>query len=125
MTARSRTLILRAEAPGVPPDEARTTPTTERTPEATTMMEQPDRQQPRDHPSTGFRPSGRQIAAGVIAVLLVIFIASNTKQVEISFILTSVTLPLWLVLAVTTGLGVLIGMGLGTRRTKRKYMSPS
>ncbi len=89
------------------------------------MMEQPDRPPSRDHPSTGFRPSGRQIVAGIIALLLVIFIATNTKQVEISFIVTSVTMPLWLVLAVTAGLGVLVGMGLGARRTKRKYMNPS
>ena len=88
------------------------------------MMES-NRSTSRDHPGSGFRPSGRQVAAGVIALLLVIFIASNTKQVEITFILTSVTMPLWLVLAVTAGLGVLVGMGLGARRTKRKYMSPS
>ena len=73
--------------------------------------------------SDGFRPSGRQIGGGIIAVLLVIFIASNTDDATINFIFTKVTLSLWLVLAGTAFLGVLVGIGIGTRRTKRKYLA--
>jgi uncharacterized integral membrane protein len=72
--------------------------------------------------SGGFRPSGRQIVGGIIAVVLVVFIASNTTDVEINFIFFKVEMSLWLVLAGTALLGVLVGMGLGARRTKRKYM---
>jgi uncharacterized integral membrane protein len=70
----------------------------------------------------GFRPSGRQIGAGVIALVLVIFIAVNNDDTEINFLFKTFTLPLWLVLAGTALLGVLVGMSLGARRTKRKYM---
>jgi uncharacterized integral membrane protein len=72
----------------------------------------------------GFRPSGRQVVGGVIAVVLVVFIAINNDDTSINLLFRKVTLPLWLVLAVTALLGVLVGVGLGTRRTKRKYMNP-
>jgi uncharacterized integral membrane protein len=74
--------------------------------------------------SSGFRPNGRQIVGGVIAIVLVVFIAINNDDTSINLLFKEVTLPLWLVLAVTALLGVLVGVGLGTRRTKRKYMNP-
>lgn len=70
-----------------------------------------------------FRPSGRQIGGGIIAVLLLIFIVTNTDDAAVTLVVTTVTMPLWLVLAGTALLGVVVGMGLGSRRTKRKYMS--
>ena len=73
-------------------------------------------------PKEPFRPSGRQIVGAVIAVLLLVFIVTNTDDAEVTLFVTTVTLPLWLVLAGTAVLGVLVGIGLGTRRTKRKYM---
>jgi uncharacterized integral membrane protein len=82
-----------------------------------------------DHPRTqgtgqgasqGFRPSGRQIGGGIIAVVLIVFIASNTDDATIDFVFTKVTLSL----AGTALLGVLVGVGIGTRRTKRKYRTP-
>lgn len=69
-----------------------------------------------------FRPSGRQIVGAVIAIVLLIFIVTNTEDANVTVLVTTVTLPLWLVLAGTAVLGVLVGMGLGARRTKRKYM---
>lgn len=69
-----------------------------------------------------FRPSGRQIVGVVIAIVLLIFIVTNTEDANVTMVVTTVTLPLWLVLAGTAILGVLVGMGLGARRTKRKYM---
>ena len=71
--------------------------------------------------SDGFRPTGRQIGGGIVAVVLVIFIAANTDDATINLIFTKVTLSLWLVLAGTALLGVLVGIGIGTRRTKRRY----
>jgi len=74
--------------------------------------------------SGGFRPSGRQILGAVVAVLLIVFIAANNESVEVSLVFFKATLPLWVVLAVTALLGVVVGVGVGTRRTKRKYMTP-
>jgi uncharacterized integral membrane protein len=76
----------------------------------------------RPEPKEPFRPSGRQIGGGVIAVLLLVFIVTNTDDANVTLFFTDVTMPLWLVLAITAVLGVLVGMGLGARRTKRKYM---
>lgn len=59
----------------------------------------------------------------MIAVLLLVFIVTNTDDANVTLFVTTVKLPLWLVLAITAVLGVLIGMGLGARRTKRKYMN--
>lgn len=70
-----------------------------------------------------FRPSGRQIVGAVIAVLLLIFIVTNTEDANVTLVVTTVALPLWLVLAGTAVLGMLVGIGLGSRRTKRKYMN--
>jgi len=68
----------------------------------------------------GFRPSGRQIGGGIVAVLLIVFIAVNSESVAVSFVFFETTLPLWVVLAITALLGVGIGMMIGTRRTKAK-----
>jgi uncharacterized integral membrane protein len=76
----------------------------------------------RPEPKEPFRPTGRQIGGAVIAVLLIVFIVTNTDDASVTLFVTDVTMPLWLVLTITTLLGVVIGMGLGARRTKRKYM---
>jgi drug/metabolite transporter (DMT)-like permease len=68
----------------------------------------------------GFRPSGRQILGGVVAVVLIVFIAVNSESTEVSFVFFTATMPLWIVLAVTAVLGIGIGMVLGTRRTKAR-----
>jgi uncharacterized integral membrane protein len=67
-----------------------------------------------------FRPSGRQIFGGVVAIVLLVFIAVNNEQTSVSFVFFEATLPLWVVLAGTALLGVGIGMMIGTRRTKAK-----
>lgn len=76
-----------------------------------------------DH-GAGLRLSSRQIMGGIVAILLVVFIAANNANTTISVVFFKVTLPLWVVLAVTTLLGVGIGMLLGSRRTRRKYANP-
>lgn len=79
----------------------------------------------RPEPKEPFRPSGRQIGGAIIGVLLIVFIAFNNDDAQVNFIFKKVTLPLWLVLAGTALLGVAVGMGIGARRTKRKYMDPT
>jgi len=85
------------------------------------MMDQHPRPDPNSEPSTGFRPTPRQVVVAVAAVLLLIFILANFESAEVSFVVTTVTLPLGIVLIVTTLLGMAIGATLGVRRTKRRY----
>lgn len=75
-----------------------------------------------DGPREGFRPTPRQVVAAVVAVLLVVFVAVNSDSTEVSFVFFSATLPLWVVLAGTALVGIAIGMVMGSRRTKAKYM---
>lgn len=74
-----------------------------------------------DEHSEGFRPSGRQIGGAIIAVLLIVFIAANSKTVSVNLVFVTADLPLWLVLAVTALLGLGVGMLLGSRRARAKY----
>lgn len=74
-----------------------------------------------DTSSQGFRPNGRQIGGGIIAVLLIVFIAANSETVPVSLVFVSAKLPMWLVLSISAVLGVGIGMLLGSRRAKAKY----
>ncbi|MGI9578885.1 MAG: hypothetical protein ACR2OH_11830 [Microthrixaceae bacterium] len=68
----------------------------------------------------GFRPTRRQIVGGVIAVVLLVFIAVNNETTDVSFVFFEASLPLWAVLAATAVLAFGIGMMFGSRRTKRK-----
>jgi uncharacterized integral membrane protein len=83
----------------------------------------PKSERPDPGASKGFRPSGRQVGAGVIGLVLIVFIALNNDDAPVNLVLTKVTMPLWLVLAATTLVGFLVGLAFGARRTKRKYMS--
>jgi len=84
-------------------------------------MDQHPRPDPTPESSTGFRPTPRQIVVAVAAVLLLVFILANFESTEVSFVVTTVTLPLGVVLLVTTLIGMAIGATLGVRRTRRRY----
>lgn len=60
----------------------------------------------------------RTIGIAILAVLAVWFIAANTGSVSIKLWVTSVTLPLWAVLAVTLLVGMVIGLFAGRRRPR-------
>jgi uncharacterized integral membrane protein len=65
--------------------------------------------------------SGRQWALGVAAVLLVIFIALNSQQVKVHFIVGDTTMALSFALLLATGLGIVIGwVGSRLRRHDRE-----
>lgn len=70
----------------------------------------------------GFRPTRRQIVGGVIAVVLLVFIAVNNQTISVSFVFFETNLPLWVVLGTTALLAFGIGMLFGSRRTKRKLI---
>ncbi|MGZ4680970.1 MAG: LapA family protein [Acidimicrobiales bacterium] len=61
----------------------------------------------------------KQITAGVLAVLLVVFVLQNTDSTSITLLLFDVTFPLWLVLTGTILISVGIGYLIGSRRRKR------
>ena len=88
------------------------------------MMEQSSRPGPDDRSEGGgFRPTPKQIGVAVLAVLLVVFIIANADPTLINFVVTTVTMPLWIVLAGTAAVGFLVGLTVGIRRTKRRYRS--
>ncbi len=62
---------------------------------------------------------GRLIVAAVIVIGLVIFIAQNTAETQLSFLFFDFRWPLWLVLTVFAVLAFVIGWLVGRRRTSR------
>ena len=68
--------------------------------------------------SSGFPFSPRQIAAGVILVLVVAFIVQNDQTTEIQLIVPTVETPLWLALLAMFAVGTLLGTLLSQRRPR-------
>lgn len=60
------------------------------------------------------------IIAGVIVILIAIFVAQNTEDIQFDFLVFSFTLPLWLVLVIVFVLGALAGQGGLWYRRRRK-----
>ncbi|MDP9861009.1 MULTISPECIES: lipopolysaccharide assembly protein LapA domain-containing protein [Streptosporangium] len=79
-------------------------------------------------PADGPRPSGGRLAAIsprgwtalALAALGVIFIAQNRDRVRIQWLTFSVTSPLWTALLAVMLVGVLIGLLLRRRPSKRR-----
>ncbi|WP_395292356.1 LapA family protein [Kitasatospora hibisci] len=61
----------------------------------------------------------RTIGIAVLGILAVWFVGVNTDSVEIRLWVATVTLPLWVVLAVTLVVGAAIGWLLARRRAAR------
>lgn len=70
-------------------------------------------------PQTGNRLSGRTITGIVAAVLLVVFVLVNRDQVDVTFVVWSAVLPLWVALALAGILGAAAGFLIGRRRYRR------
>lgn len=67
-------------------------------------------------PWSGILTPGR-VLAGILTILVLVFIFQNTQQTEIQVLVTEVTTPLWLALVITTVVGFIIGaFSLGRRR---------
>ena len=62
--------------------------------------------------------SGRAIGGLVIAALVVVFIAINRDQVEVSFVFFSATIALWVALTIAAVGGLLAGFLIGRKRYK-------
>ncbi|ACV79507.1 LapA family protein [Nakamurella multipartita] len=63
--------------------------------------------------------SGRAIGGIVIAVLVIVFIAINRDPANVSFLFTSVTMPLWIALSIAGAGGLLAGFLIGRKKYKR------
>ncbi|HEX6248294.1 MAG TPA: lipopolysaccharide assembly protein LapA domain-containing protein [Nocardioidaceae bacterium] len=68
---------------------------------------------------TSRRVSGRTVAGGAAAVLLVVWILVNRDTVDVSFVIWSAQLPLWIALAIAGLLGAAACYLLGRRRRGR------
>ncbi len=74
------------------------------------------------HDEEGSESSGitsKQVTAGVLGLLLLVFVLQNTDSTSITLLVFDVTFPLWLVLAATIVLSIGIGYLLGSRRRRR------
>lgn len=64
--------------------------------------------------------TARLVVAGVLLVLLVLFIVANTDKTEIDFLVGSVDVPLILVLLVTAAVGAIISELARFRRKRHR-----
>ncbi len=62
--------------------------------------------------------SGRAIGGLVVAALVIIFIAINRDQVEVSFVFFTTTLALWVALTIAAVGGLIAGFLIGRKRYK-------
>jgi uncharacterized integral membrane protein len=61
----------------------------------------------------------RGILAGVIGIVVLVFIIENTRSTKIRFIGPQVKAPLWLALVIAAALGAVAGLLIDRRRTRR------
>jgi uncharacterized integral membrane protein len=69
-------------------------------------------------PAKKSRLSGRAIGGIIIAVLVIIFIAINRDQTEVSFVFFTATLSLWVALTIAAVGGLFAGFLIGRKRYK-------
>lgn len=79
---------------------------------------------------TGWRerregPSTKLIAAGVIGVLLLLFVLQNTDEADVDFLFFSGSYPLWLMAVIVAALAFAAGWLVGRSRTRRKLKGPA
>lgn len=67
-------------------------------------------------------PSGKLIAVGVIAVLLLFFVLQNRDRANIDFLFWDGDVPLWNLILVSAALGLGAGWFLGRSSGKRRAM---
>jgi uncharacterized integral membrane protein len=62
----------------------------------------------------------KSVAAGLVAMLIIVFAATNTQKVKINFVVASTHASLIVVIAISVILGVLLAATVGRRRRKRR-----
>ena len=66
----------------------------------------------------GFSPTPKQIAAAVLAVLLLVVVFQNTESTTVTLLFFDVEASLWVILLGTIAVSLLIGILIGGRRAK-------
>ena len=66
-------------------------------------------------------PSPRLIVAGVIGLLLLLFVLQNTDEADIDFLFFSGSYPLWIMVVVVAALGFVGGWLVGRSGARRKF----
>jgi uncharacterized integral membrane protein len=66
---------------------------------------------------------GALLVAGVAAVWIVLFLILNRQRVTVHFVFLSTRVALFWALALAVASGILIGLGLAHRRSRRKSRS--
>jgi uncharacterized integral membrane protein len=83
------------------------------------LAQEPDRRGWRE---TREGPSGKLIVAGVLVVLLLLFVLQNTDEADVDFLFFSGSYPLWVMALVVAVLAFAAGWLVGRTRMKRKLM---
>ena len=68
-------------------------------------------------------PSGKLIVAGIIILLLLLFVLQNTDEADVDFLFFSGSYPLWIMAVVVAVLAFAAGWLVGRSRMKRKLMT--
>ena len=76
------------------------------------MLEQPDKRRRLAIP--------RLVVAGIALLAVVALLAQNSEPVDLTFLFWTLSLPLWLALALMVLLGAGLGQAVGMWRNKRK-----
>ncbi len=74
--------------------------------------------QPPAKPAKPRSMSAKTVVIVILVLLLLTFIFVNTQSVDITFWITTVKAPLWIVLAISILVGVAVGFILGRMRYK-------
>ena len=84
--------------------------------------DKPDRFEALDEPDSGRRFGAGAVGVGLLAIALGAFVVQNPDDVKVEWLFFSFTLPLWLLLVVTSALALVLGELVGWlwRRRKRE-----
>lgn len=83
------------------------------------MGSEPERE---DWKETREGPSTKLIGAGIIGLLLLLFVLQNTDEADVDFLFFSGSYPLWVMTAVVAVLGFVAGWLVGRSRARRRWL---
>lgn len=64
----------------------------------------------------GRRVSVKQVIAGVLVLVVVVLAIANSKRVKVDFVVTDITMPLFLVIVGSALIGWIVGWFMGRSR---------
>ena len=60
------------------------------------------------------------VVAGIVVILMAIFVGQNSEEIEFQFLTATFTMPLWFVLVLVFVLGAIAGQALVYMRRRRR-----